>query len=242
MTPIDKFLVGFLAPFRGTIAIFSSVKLFFLALLPLLIAFAIIFGGMTWAYYNLNTIVAGFVDQMVAWGGALFTILANVAAVLAWVGFMGFALVAGYILVNIFAGPFLSLIAEESFRQHSPDRVSKGSMRLIVKMFMLSLVKTMLFLSLGLLNLVLSFFPPLNIIGIMAILLTISFDCVDYSMEMDFMSLAQRFKFFWTHFWYFLGLSMAILATNFIPGAFFVLLPGFVAGAAKMYLDLAPQR
>lgn len=86
---------------------------------------------------------------------------------------------------------------------------------------------------------ILAFIPGLNWLAPIIIFAMVAFDCMDYSFEMDGLSLRRRLRFFFAHSFETIGLIMAIFVTTVIPGSFFILLPAFICGATKIYIQLS---
>ena len=238
-SPIEKIIYGFLAPLKGTLMLLTSPKKFALAVIPFIFGFALLVGGIVWATQSLGTYVDDWLTQFEAISGFLFTTLSSLLIVFSWIGFITVAFLFAYILISIFVGPFYSLLAEDVFRTEAESPSKSLSFRLVLMMMVLSLIKASFFCFIALFCFIFSFIPVLNIVSTYILFLIIAFDTMDYAFEIDYLSLRQRFGFFFKHFWEFSGLALAILATTVLPGAFFVLLPGFVCGSSKMYIELA---
>ena len=241
-TIVGQSMRGLLVPVKGLSLIFGSPKTLGLSLLPFCIGFLALFFGIFWAASHLGFWVDSFLQKFLVASGTLFSLLSPVLSFLAWAGFLVSGFVLMYVLISIIAGPFLSLLAEHVYKLRSYKPVQKGTLGLVARMFILSLVKAVFFLFIGAISLVLWFFPPLNIFGTFLVFLTVAFDCMDYVFEVDFLTMRERFRFFFDHIWIFVGLSGAVFATSMLPGLFFLLLPAFVAGSTHLYVELRSEK
>ncbi len=210
------------------------------AVIPFFIGLLVFFLG----FYLSSDIVDSLVSRLFAeqsffadWP-FLKAIAEGVVLLLTWmlVAFLNF--IAGYLCLIVVAGPFYALMVENIFRQSFPEHSSKTSVRVLLSLFFLSLLKVIVFLVAGLFCFFLSFIPPFGFVVPIILGLLVAYDCVDYAFEIDYLSLRQRGAFFSQHFFEFLGLGLAILGTSLVPGLFFVLLPIFICGATKMYTQL----
>ena len=236
----DEFLKGFFTPLRGLVVILSSKKNFFLAVLPTVIFFLAVI-AVAFAFHSMVDWVGISLATISRYLGVSVQSLKLLGPVLGALFLGGFILVGfvfAYILITLITGPFLSLLSERIFRQDPNIDVKSMKLLVFVRMFVLSLVKGLFFICLAVLNLALSFLAPLNLIGIALVYLGVGYDMMDYALEVDLLSLRQRAKFFFSHFYTFAGIATSIFLTTFLPGIFFVLLPAYVAGATKLYLEI----
>ena len=233
-----KFSRGFRTPVDGLGLIFRSKQTFIYAAIPFFIGMLVLMFGVYWGYNYLGGLISGFITGYLPSSGWFFSVLSGIVQVLASLAFVTLLFVGLYILLSILCGPFLSLMTEGILKQSWPEWTSKSSTSLVIRMFLLSLVKALLFVFISCICFILAFLPPLNFVGSFLVFLMIAFDCMDYSFEVDLMSLGQRFQFFFDHFPYFLGTTVVLSLMAFIPGLLFLLLPAVVAGAARLFVDL----
>lgn len=237
---IQKVLIGFTSPARGLKIIFSSPKSIAYSFIPFFIGLLVLLLG----YFAASQYIHDWVAQITAnstffqsWG-FLRGLVDILLILLSWILVSLLNFLAGYLCVVIVAGPFYALMVENIFKKELPDKEKRGNLRLAFNMFYLGLVKAVIFVVVGILCFILAFIPPFNFVTPLILVLTVAFDVMDYSFEVDFLTLRQRFRFFRRHFPYFLGLGFAILLTGLIPGSFFVLLPAFICGATQIYIQL----
>lgn len=241
MNIVSRTSQGFLAPFNGLKLILSSPKNFAYSVIPFLIGLAFFVIGTTWfmrwCQEGIDSWLSS-IEFIKDWKfiGALFSfVVLTLAFILA--SLLSFLL--SYVCIIIVGGPFFALMVENIFEKEAASRQLRGSLSLVFNMFLMALGKTLVFAIIGIFCLIMAFFPVLNIISAYLAILLIAFDCADYAFEIDFLSLRQRFRFLGKHIWEFSGLSLAILATTLVPGSFFILLPAFICGATKMYIQLS---
>ncbi len=236
---IAKTIEGFLCPLQGFRIILSSPKNMIYSVIPFLIGFLIVGLGYFAASEYLNPWVGSWTENSAFlrdWD-ILKSILDVFLIIVGWILVSLLNFLAGYLCIIIFAGPFYALMVENIFKLELPDKKPRSDFRLIVGMFFIGILKALLFLLVGIFCFLLTFVPVVNLLAPLILTLTVAFDCADYAFEVDFLKLRQRFAFFRQNFWNFFGLSLAILATGLLPGSFFILLPVFICGATKMYIQ-----
>ncbi len=234
---------GFLSPLLGFRIILSSPKNIAYALVPFAIGLAIVGLG----YFTASEYLSQWVNSLTEsspwlerWS-FLKSIVEILLILISWILISLVNFLAGYLCIIVFAGPFYALMVENIFKKELPDKKKRSDFKLIIGMFFLGLGKALLFILIGIFCFILSFVPGLNLLAPVILTLTVAFDCADYAFEVDFLNLKQRFAFFRQNIGSFLGLSFAIMATGVVPGSFFLLLPVFICGATKMYIQLSDQ-
>lgn len=233
------FIDGLMTPLAGLRLLFSSGRLFLLALIPFVIGIALFAYGVYWATNTINPWVESWVggmDWLANWE-AISGLLGWLVSMIVWLAATLINFLLGYIVVMLIAGPFYALMVEEVFRQRYPAGLDKAGLKLMVSMFLTAIAKTFLFLFVGFFCFVLSFFPGINLLVGFIVFAMVAFDCSDYCFEVDALSLRQRFVYFFKNLSFFAGLTIAIFITSFVPGSFFVLLPAFICGATEMYIQ-----
>jgi len=236
---IQGFSRGLFVPLSGLRLILSSPKKLILSALPFVIGIVLFVSAVSWGYSHLGQWISSFSQDILPLSSSWLSYLKPVLGFLTWAGFIMLGFLLSYILISILAGPFLSLLAESVHKTAGGRRSGRvGSAGLMLRMFILSLWKALLFLLVALFSFILWFFPPLNIVGAFLVLLTIAFDCMDYSFEVELMPLGDRFAFFKRHIGVFSGIAVSVFATSFVPGIFFLILPAYVAGAAKLFVTI----
>lgn len=243
MNLANRFLKGFGAPLEGLQLIFSNKSLLLYSIIPFVIGLVFVFFGFFAASQYLEPWFDSWVKgslQPESWP-TLGSVISALMAIVYWIllSLMNFLL--GYLCIIVFAGPFYSLMVERIFKQLRPGYKIKGSLRMMVTMFFMALLKVVLFLVIGLICFVIAFIPGLNLLSGFLVVLLVAFDCSDYAFEIDYLSLRRRFAFVFNHLPEYSGIAVAILVTGFVPGAFFILLPAFICGATKMYIQLAGE-
>jgi len=244
ISPVKRLGQGFFAPLDGIRLLFSSRRLFLLSLIPFFIGLFFMFIGfaVTKAYffpwveslYQNASIVSG-----VGW---LASVLNALFFILTWLTLALLNFLFAYICIVIVAGPFYALLAEDIFKIYRPDQTFGTSWGLMIKMAAYGLLKVFFFLIVGLFCFLISFLPGLNLLAAFVVFLIVAFDMSDYSFEIDGRGLIASFAFMGQHIFEYIGLTMAIYITTLLPGSFFILLPGFVCGATKMYIQLTEDK
>lgn len=240
---INELTLGFFSPFQGLRLILSSPKNMGYALVPFLIGLAIVVSGYVVAFEYLNEWVSGWTQSQDSFKD--WPIVAQVINVFlmifSWIIASIVNFLLGYVVIIVVAGPFYALMVENIFKKELPDKEVRSDLKLVLSMFFVGLLKVVLFAFVGLVCFVLAFIPVVNFLAPLIVVLTVAFDCTDYVFEVDFLKLKERLRFVRQHLAAFVGLSGAILIVGLIPGLFFVLMPIFICGASKMYIQLKHQ-
>ncbi|MCH2533476.1 MAG: EI24 domain-containing protein [Bdellovibrionales bacterium] len=164
----------------------------------------------------------------------IFLILFGIVSIIA-------AIYAAYILSLIIASPFNSLLAEKTLQltgalPEEPFKIGRW-LSFTIKMFIVALLKAVVFLIVGLFAFIIAFIPGLNILSIYITLYMMSLDLFDYSLEAAGYNLTQRLGFGRKEVPMISGVSLALFATTLIPGLFFVLAPLGVVGASRIHAE-----
>ena len=243
MNIFSKLMRGFSSPFVGLKLIFSNPRNITYAVIPFFIGLLFVFIGYFAASEYLRPLVEAWTKDMVFlkdW--IIVQQVVNLFLVLfSWIIISLINFLAGYVSILIIAGPFYALMVENIFKEHGGGRKRRGTVTLMLNMFVLAIMKVLLFAAVGIICFFLAFIPIVNLFSTFILVLLVSFDCADYAFEIDYLSLRRRFSFLLSHFWEFSGLAFAILCTGLVPGSFFILLPAFICGATKMYIQLSEK-
>lgn len=145
-------------------------------------------------------------------------------------------LVISYATARMLAGPFLSLLAERILKEDglAPELSATQQLRLMAKMFWVSLNKGVVFFALGIAFFIFSLVPLLNVAAGLGLLLLLAFDTIDYSLEIYGLTLAERWAFVRKNLAAFAGVVVAIAFVLWIPVVNVLLFPALVAGAAEL--------
>ncbi len=237
---VSRFMMGFSSPLEGAQVIFSSKKNMTFAILPFLIgAFFVVVGFVTASQY-LQPWLSQWTessDFLKDWS-FIRPVIDFLLLLFTWIIVSVANFIAGYICIIVVGGPFYALMVENLFKTELGEREGRSSLKLMLTMFLTSLMKILVFALIGLFCFILAFIPGFNLLATFVLVLLVAFDCSDYAFEVDLLKLRERFRFLLSHLMEYTGLSVAILLTGFLPGSFFILLPIFICGATKMYIQL----
>jgi CysZ protein len=238
---------GFVAPLNGIRFLKAHPKLLVLASVPFVANVLVLFMGLGYVINN-----SYWIDSMVtkygfaADAGWFFLILHTVLKVLAWLTLVIFVSLAGYFVGQLVASPFSSLLAEQTLITSAgmPDRPFQVTqwLKLSLRMLKVTFIKAVIFLSIGTMLFMLSFFPFLTIFCHMGLLLMLAFDCADYSFESLGMGFRQRISFFLANFFGFLGFAFSMGVILLIPGLNFFLFPASVVGASLLVGNIRKEK
>lgn len=243
MNIVTRATTGFASPFNGLQTIFSSKKIFILTIIPFLIGVVLVASGFVLASQYLmpwlDSWLQGF--DWIKNYELVFSVVSGLFFLFAWLAAGLANFLVGYLGIILIGGPFYALLSEEIFRRDLGEMLKGSSLRLMVSMFALGLMKVLLFAIVGLACLIMSFIPILNLFAAFLVFSMVSFDSMDYAFEIDQLSLRARFHFFFKHFWEFAGVTGAIALISLVPGLFFVIFPAFVAGSTNLYIQLSQK-
>lgn len=244
MNIFSRIIRGFSSPIDGAKTLMSSKKNLSLAVIPFIIGVAFVVFGFFMASSYFEPMVSQWVEslEMLNEWAFLKGVVSFFILTLSWILVSLLNFISAYICIMIVAGPFYALLVENIFKTEKGDAKQRGTFSLMVTMFFMSLLKVVLFATVGLICFILAFFPIVNLASAFIVVLMVAIDTSDYAFETDYLSLANRLKFVRNNFWEYVGLSCAILLTGFLPGSFFLLLPIFICGATKMYIQLSEKQ
>lgn len=243
MRLLSKLVGGFLSPLAGAALIIQHRALRRLALLPFIITVFVFIFGLAAGLPVITMYVTPFTKMLLGWFGvrassAQGEMFATLLPFLIW---PALALALIYILLTItrlVAAPLYGLLAERVLMKQGALTEEKiNAMKWVKRQFRMTraaLIKTALFLVLGLILALLSFIPGLGLFTSFAFLVLLAYDVVDYSLEAMAWDYDQRVDFFRQHFAVFLGLGASLGLVFLIPGLNFFVLPAAVAGGADL--------
>ena len=207
-------------------------------IIPLTIDVAAFAGGVFLGTTFVSAWVASALSLVITpAAGIWYSVFYYPLLALLWVAFLVVLGYAVFLIGAVIASPFHSLLAERTLMklgalQTTPFNL-RASLRAGFTMFKISLKKMLVFAVLGVVILVCSFIPIVNIAASFAACMIVAFDAMDYSFELKEWGLSQRFAFFKAELPLFLGMSMALGLTLLIPGLTLLFYPVAVVGAAS---------
>jgi uncharacterized protein involved in cysteine biosynthesis len=234
-----QYKLGLLVPWTGLRVLSQSKKLLLLSLIPMLIGLIFVFVGFFLASEYISPLLESWLDfnknqeEPLLW----FKVLSRILILISWIFIGLFNFFFAYLCILIFASPFYAILVEAIFKCENNNQQKQISLGLSLKLILIGMLKVILFALIGLVCFIVSFIPPVNFFVPFIIYLLIAFDCMDYAFEFETFNLRERFHFFINHIFFFLGLGSAVFLTSLISGAFFILMPIFICGATKMYIQ-----
>ncbi len=176
-----------------------------------------------WATELLLWILPGPIESWSSW-------LMYPTAFLFWIAFLVLLIYFIYAIGLLVAGPFMSFMAESILKKYGlKSQVS------FLAMLKVAILKSVVFLMLGVILFVLSFIPGLNLISSFSAFMILAFDSMDYSFEASGFTFSTRIRFFFRHLPVFLGMASVLGLTLLLPGLTLIVLPFAVAGAAVIF-------
>jgi CysZ protein len=232
------FVEGLTFWIRGWKLLLSRKSLMALAVIPFLISITVAGVTMSYLFSHLPLWVQALIDFILKGapeflkylyypllvGTGLLVIIAGV-----FVAYLGQA---------ILAMPFNALLAERALSlqgalPNEPFEFGKW-LRSALRMLRASLIKSAVFLFLGVILFVLSFVPVVNVAAVFGTLLILSFDQLDYSFEALRFGLRRRLAHVATHKRMWCGMAAGLGLTLLLPGLTLIVAPGAVVGATLL--------
>ncbi len=150
--------------------------------------------------------------------------------------FAGISVILLYCVYIILCAPFHSLLVEKALKAENKYNGAavgfRGWLILTLRMLRTSIVKVLLFSSIGVVAFLISFIPGLQWVILVTTACILAFDSMDYSFETMGYGFLQRIRYFGQHKEQFFLLSLSMALTLLVPGLTFLALPGAVVGAA----------
>lgn len=238
---------GFSTPLNGIRYLRSNPKLMGLAIIPFLIntvaillALGVVINNGHWVDAIVTSV---FADVATAW---YYWLAQMTFKVLVWIALVIFVIIAAYLIAQLLASPFSSLLSERTLIRSGgmSDRPFqfRSWLSLSARMLKVSLAKAVVFLIMGSVLFVLSLIPVISLLAHLCLLLILAFDSADYSFENLGFSFGQRIRFFFANFSKFVGFAIALGIILLIPGLNFFLFPASIVGASLMITSVRQER
>lgn len=233
-TPLRSLAYGFSLPYKALRLIASKRSLLVLSIIPigltLLLYLLVIHRTQIWLGSQFHT-------HLVAWGlsstGWVTWLLEAVAKlILILIGILAFTFMS-----SIVASPFSDLLAEQAERYSTPPlpRVPHAPFRERIRLIWIDLVKTLAATVMGLIALLVSWVPALNIIGLVLAFLLISFQYLSYPQTRRGWKLSRGSFFVLKHFFLCLGFGFSISILFSVPFLSSFALPLAVVGGTLLF-------
>jgi len=145
------------------------------------------------------------------------------------------------IVVSILAIPVCTLIAEKTLRVSGWEPTNKKLTEVFLtalRMFKVSVQKFFIFLLVSLALFGASLLPVVAPLSLYLSFMIISFDSIDYALELNEYSFKQRLSFFGKHWLEMSGLSFCLMVLAIIPVVHILFLPIAVVAASLLYTRL----
>ena len=224
---------GLTLPYTALRLVLSSRTLLFWSALPLLLTLVlyvyVIAGAQSWAATQLH-------EQFVAWGwdarGWAFWVVSLVSgSLLILVGALTFTFVS-----TLMASPFNDLLAAKTEAVATPPLppAPGGGLRTQLRLVWIDLMKTVAATLAGIVALLLSLVPVLNVVSATAVCLLVCFQYTSYPQTRRQEPLGHGLQFLIRHVWSCAGFGAAITLLYAIPFVSSVTLPLAVVGGTLL--------
>ena len=241
MNGLAAFFHGFAAPVYGVRLLLKHSKLRALAIIPLIISVALGAVLTVFGLYLLATNLGSISSELGNFLGfdreGYTVVLLNVFLWPIALLLLGAAI---YMSIRLVASPFYTLLAERTLVELGSRQAASFSLRdahtwlyISLRMFMVSLLKALLFTVASVILFVFSFIPVLNIIATFGFMQMLAFDISDYAFEAMEWPWSRRWAHFRSHAMTYTGLACGLGITMLIPGVNLILLPAAVVGASE---------
>lgn len=240
-----KFSLGLRTLLCGIKEIFSDFKVFIYSLIPMLITCVMVYFlvqyGWDWSSEWAKTLIESYVPDIIqrtSWAKkAIYWIVNGTFKIL-----MILALTyISFVFIQLISIPFYTLICERILYKRGvyPQRPFRFAtwFRQTVRLFIISLIRMGIFLTISIVMFIISFIPGLQLIAAFYSALVIAFDGIDYTLEIYEMSLGRRIGIYFDQFSYFAAVGLTLLPFLFIPGLILLLLPATVVGMCVQFAE-----
>jgi CysZ protein len=231
---ISRFLSGFRAPFAGFRLVLKNPTLWRLASIPYLIDLILFSAGVYWGWILIPEAMGKIVSTNSIWGQILY----YPAMIFSMIAFIILLFCCVFFLTNLIASPFNTLLAEKTLvftgRIETKGFAVSRWIKVSGRMLFVSLIRSVLFIAIGVILFAISLIPGLNLIAAFCGLLLMAFDCADFAFEALEINLKDRIKSYRIYLPEFSGFGCALGLTFLIPGLNLLLYPATVVGAALM--------
>lgn len=235
------FRMAFCFWYRGWGFLFAHRSLLALALLPTMIAL-LSAAGFAWLLFDrLGDWSRAWVDSLSFLGSGVWHDLAYYPVLLgAGVVIILATLYAAFLLQILVAIPFFSLLSDRTLVKLG--KKPPTDWRTTVRMIKVGLVKTVVFLGVGVILFVFTWIPILNLVSLFCALLVMAFDLIDYSFENVGMGFRDRLAYLYRERVQWIGMAAGLALTMVIPGLTLLVTPGAVVGGAMILKTRGAQR
>jgi uncharacterized protein involved in cysteine biosynthesis len=236
---ISRFTLGVKTFFEGIRILKDDKTLRALSLIPAIMSLTLYTAGLILGSFYIDNIMNWIIKSNMNDYNIFLKSLIYIFSLL----LLGFILYfVTFFIVSILAIPVCSTLSQKILTRsgYSPkiSKTLKDNIFTFASMVRVSLLKfVFMFIISGLLILA-SFVPIFAPIIMFLSLVILTFDCMDYAMELDELSLSQRFQFLFDHWIEFSGFSLCMALILAIPFIHFILLPSAVLGTSILYAKI----
>ena len=237
---LSQLSLGLGASFKGFNSIRKNSSLWIYILIPTIINLSIWLFLMGTAFSYISTFVAAALSFIFADpSGWLYHLVYYPLYLILAIGFLVTGSFFVFFVASTISSPFYSLMAEQVLLKNGVIQIEDvQGLKRAFRMFVVSLIKTIVMILIGGVLFLLSFLPGLNLIASFFAFVLMAFDCMDYSMETVGMNLSERSSHFRRYFASYSGLGLVIGLTVLIPGLTLFVMPTLVVGAAETFTTL----
>lgn len=231
---------GFLK--RGLKEIRTDSKMKYLVIIPIIIDVTIFILALTYSLPLVPALVGTALGYLFASPeGFLYHLVYYPLWLLFGLVFLVAVSAATYFFASILSSPFNALLAERMAVKMGVIKDRPFQIWQFIKsslnMIWISLLRTVVLVSIGLVLFVLSFLPGVNLATSYVAFMLIAFDASDFAMETMEYSLGQRMKFFREQLAEYTGMGGAVGLVMLIPGSIILCMPLAVVGASQMVFE-----
>lgn len=230
---MSDFFYGFTALFEGFSLIITNERVRKWSMIPLLVALLI---GSILTVLGLYYL-AGIIPSIVFYVGSRITAVPGswiviILTIVVWPIMLLILGLVTYIAIRLFVSPVYSFLAEAVLAALDLKRAGTlgvaGWLSFSLRMFLITVVRSVIFLAAAVLFFICSFVPFLNILAWLGVSLALAFDFSDYSFEAMGWSLSRRFTYVKKNFNLYAGFAVCLGFLFTIPGMGIVIMPAAV--------------
>lgn len=231
---------------KGVWEILTDLKILMYSLIPMILGLVITYFSFYygWDYTQdfVNLVLKKYLPGWISEKNYIYKSLFWILDIFTKFIFSIVLIYISFILVQLISIPFYSLICERVLvkRNVFPKRNFEFGtwFRLYLRLLIISIFRMIILLILGVFVFLISFIPGLQILTLIFTGYVMSLDCLDYTLEIYEVSLSRRFYIYFTEVGFFMGMSVILLPTLFIPGLTLIFLPITVVGSAVCYAEI----
>lgn len=233
---IRRFSTGVSSFFEGIRLLRTDKTMRALSVVPAIMSLTLFTAGLIAGMMYLDEILSFVIQSNINDYNFFLKSLIYILSFLALVFILYFLI---FFVVSILSIPVCTSLSQKALTQtgylQSSSKSITENLTTFAKMAKVSVLKLGFLLMISVILFVASLLPIISPLALYLSLMILTFDCMDYAMELDELSLRQRFQFLRTHWIEFSGFALCMGVVVAIPFVHFIVLPAAVLGTTVLY-------